>query len=270
MKDNQTNSIPKVIHYCWFGKKPIPYILKYCIDSWKKQLPDYEFFLWNEDNIKFDCEFIAKAYSDKKWAFVSDYVRLKMIYEHGGIYLDTDMLLLKPLDEFLENECFFVAEHPKSIGVGIFGAKKNNIFIKDCLQYYTNFKSKNEKTIPIPKIVTDAFEERYKLRNIFLENIIVDGLTVYEADYFYSLPYTKLFDIHNYKNYLKENSYGVHLWFGSWHSYNELYLLRRKEYFKALKKIGRSLFLEKKFSFLYFKKLVIAFRDSLKYKNAFK
>src|SRR5690606_8141901 len=98
--------LPKKIHYCWFGKKPIPKILKYCIDSWKTQLPDYQFFLWNEGNTAFDCEFINKAYDDKNWAFVSDYVRLKVVYEYGGIYLDTDMLLLKSLDNFLDNECF--------------------------------------------------------------------------------------------------------------------------------------------------------------------
>ncbi len=262
--------IPKKIHYCWFGKKTIPIMLQYCIDSWKVQLPDYEIILWNEKNVEFDCEFITKAYKDKNWAFVSDYVRLKVVYEHGGIYLDTDMLLLKPLDDFLENECFFVAEHSNSIGVGIFGAKRHNPFIKDCLQYYTSFKSKNQSIIPIPKIVTDAFELRYCKPNIFEKNIVVDGLTIYYMDYFYSLPYSKLFDIHNYKKYLKNNSYGIHLWFGSWHSYNELYLIRRKEYSKAVKKILKTIFINKKFGFLYFKKLISAFRDSLKYKNAFR
>ena len=260
--------IPKKIHYCWFGKKPIPKMLQYCIDSWKTQLPDYEIVLWNEDNVDFDCEFITKAYNDKNWAFVSDYIRLKVVYEHGGIYLDTDMLLLKPLNDFLENDCFFVAEHSLSIGVGIFGAKKHNAFIKDCLQYYLDFK-KNQTIVPIPKIVTDTFLEKYNRKKEFKEDIVLNDISIYHFNFFYSLPYLKLFDIHNYKKYLKSNSYGVHLWFGSWHSYNELYLIRRKEYLKAIKKIWKSVIIEKKFSFLYFKKLVSAFRDSLKYKNAF-
>src|SRR5690606_128069 len=135
----------------------------------------------------------------------------------------------KSLDNFLNNDCFFVAEHTNSIGVGIFGAKEKNAFIKDCLQYYINFESGNQSIVPIPKIVTDEFEKRFSRQNIFEKTIEIEGLTIYYIDYFYSLPYNKLIDIHNYKKYLTENSYGIHLWFGSWHSYNELYLIRRKE-----------------------------------------
>ncbi|HBY68354.1 MAG TPA: hypothetical protein DEG69_11695, partial [Flavobacteriaceae bacterium] len=129
-------AVPKTIHYCWFGTNPIPNRLQYCIKSWKKLLPDYTFILWNEENTVFDCDFIKTAYAAKKWAFVADFVRIKSVYDYGGIYMDTDMLLLRPLDSFLNHDCFFVAEHNLSIGVGIFGAEKNNAFIKKCLDTY--------------------------------------------------------------------------------------------------------------------------------------
>lgn len=261
--------IPKIIHYCWFGEKPIPKILQFCIKSWQEQLPDYEFFLWDERNSDFDCEFVIQAYKEKRWAFVSDYIRLQAVYKHGGIYMDTDMLLIRSLSPFMNNDCFFVAEHEKSIGVGVFGAIKNNIFIKDCLDYYKNLNA-DQKYVPIPKVVTDVFQEKYALENIFTKNIFLDGLTIYYLDLFYALPYHKLFDIHNYEKYLTQNSYGVHLWFGSWHSYNEFVLLRRKEYYNALKRILRTIFIERKISLSYIKKLLIAFKDSISVKNAFK
>src|SRR5690606_26051366 len=153
-------AIPKIIHYCWYGDKPFPKMLQYCIDSWKKHLPDYEFMLWNEDNTECDCNFIRKAYAEKKWAFVSDYVRLKAVFDHGGFYMDTDMLLVKPLDDFLDNQCFFVAEHPKSIGVGIFGAIHQNNFIGLCLESY---RKEDAELLPIPKIVSNIFLQKYEL-----------------------------------------------------------------------------------------------------------
>jgi mannosyltransferase OCH1-like enzyme len=260
-------AIPKIIHYCWFGGNPIPKMLQYCIDSWKQYLPDYELMLWNESNTVFDCYYVKECYEQKKWAFVSDYIRLKAVYEYGGIYMDTDMLLLKPLDYFLENECFFVAEHAKSIGAGIFGAKKNNEFIKTCVDLY------HDDTVTdklIPALVSTYFLNKYQLERKFIEDIVLEDIVIYEPNYFHSLPFTKLFDIHHYKKYLTKNSYGVHLWHGSWHHYNELYLIRRKEYSKAYKQFLNTVFKEKKMTFVYFIKLLRAIKDSLLTPNAFK
>ncbi|WP_432409982.1 glycosyltransferase [Rasiella sp. SM2506] len=260
-------SIPKVIHYCWFGNKAIPKRLQYCIQSWKQLLPDYTFKLWNETNTEFDCEFIRTAYAAKKWAFVADYVRIKAVYDFGGIYMDTDMLLLKSLDDFLDNKCFFVAEHSLSIGSCIFGATKHNLFIKLCLNTY---HAEEVVLSTSPKRVTNTYLKTYNAQKDFKENIRVDGLTIYKPAYFYALPYQKLYDIHQYKKYLTEASYGVHLWEGSWHTYSELVLLRRKEYNKALKKIGDTIFKEKKLSLAYLRKVMVALRDSLRTKDAFK
>ena len=94
--------IPKIIHYCWFGRgEKTPSMLK-CIESWKRFCPDYEIKEWNEDNFDVECiPFVKAAYDAKKWAFVSDYARLRIIWEKGGIYLDTDVELLKSLDDLL-------------------------------------------------------------------------------------------------------------------------------------------------------------------------
>ena len=94
----------KYIHYCWFGDKPLPKLAKKCIESWKKYLPDYELKEWNESNSNVEeCPFIKEAYENKKWAFVADYVRTKAMYEYGGIYFDTDMEIIKPIDELLDS-----------------------------------------------------------------------------------------------------------------------------------------------------------------------
>ena len=98
-------SIPKVIHYCWFGKGEMPKIAKKCIKSWEKYCPDYEIICHNEDNFDLSQNrYMREAYEAKKWAFVSDFARLKIIYDHGGIYLDTDVELIKPIDDLLENK----------------------------------------------------------------------------------------------------------------------------------------------------------------------
>ena len=91
--------IPKIIHYCWFGHNKLPALYEKCIQSWKKYCPDYEIVCWNEENFDITQNRYAKeAYEAGKWAFVSDYVRLKVLFEHGGIYLDTDVELIRPID----------------------------------------------------------------------------------------------------------------------------------------------------------------------------
>ena len=103
--------IPKKIHYCWFGKNPLPADVKKCIESWKKYCPDYEIIEWNESNFDITQNpFMKAAYENKAWAFVSDYARLKVVYDNGGIYLDTDVELLKSLDSLLENPCYLAIQ----------------------------------------------------------------------------------------------------------------------------------------------------------------
>ena len=99
------DKIPKVIHYCWFGGHEKPKLINKCLETWKRYLKDYEIMEWNEENFNIDiCSFTKEAYEDKKWAFVSDYCRLWVLYNYGGIYLDTDIEILKPLDDLLDNK----------------------------------------------------------------------------------------------------------------------------------------------------------------------
>ena len=99
--------IPKTIHYCWFGKKPLPPLAKKCIVSWKKFFPDYEIIEWNEDNFDVNqIPYTAEAYKHKKYAFVSDYARFKILYEHGGLYFDTDVEIIKPMNDIISQGNF--------------------------------------------------------------------------------------------------------------------------------------------------------------------
>ena len=109
--------IPKTLHYCWFGRNPKPELAVKCIDSWKRFCPDYEIVEWNEDNFDIDaCPlYVRQAYAAKKWAFVTDYVRLKLIYEHGGIYMDTDVELKKKPDVLLGRSIRRIVVSPKGI-----------------------------------------------------------------------------------------------------------------------------------------------------------
>ena len=131
--------IPKIIHYCWFGRNPLPRDVKKCIASWKVKCPDYEIIQWNEDNFDININpFVKSAYDAKAWAFVSDYARLKVVYDYGGIYLDTDVELLKNLDFLLKYKCYIgvqQVEHLCSTGLG-FGAVKSNPVVHDMLKMY--------------------------------------------------------------------------------------------------------------------------------------
>lgn len=133
--------IPKKIHYCWFGRNPKSEIIQKCIASWKEFCPDYEIIEWNEDNFDVNSiPYTAAAYADKKWAFVSDYARLKIVYENGGIYLDTDVLLHNSLDELLQYECWLASDDVRYINTGLgFGAIKEQSLVCALLQSYHEY-----------------------------------------------------------------------------------------------------------------------------------
>ena len=116
--------IPKIIHYCWFGKNPLPPLVEKCIASWKLYCPDYEIICWNEERYDIhQCEFTEQAYQAGKWAFVADYVRLDVLVKYGGIYLDTDVELLKPIDYLLTKACLALS-HETQLPQGLLDAKK--------------------------------------------------------------------------------------------------------------------------------------------------
>ena len=143
---NQLNSpagqgpIPKVIHYCWFGRKQKSPLMENCIASWSKYCPDWEIIEWNEDNFDVNfCPYAARAYKEKRYGFLTDAARLKIIYENGGVYLDTDVELRRSLDELLANEAWFGYGSATEINTGSgFGAVKGHPFVKILLEENLN------------------------------------------------------------------------------------------------------------------------------------
>ena len=131
--------IPKKIHYCWFGRGPIPALAQKCIDSWHKCMPDYEYKLWNEDNFDVTCiPYVREAYESRKFAFVTDFVRLYALYTEGGIYMDTDVEVLKPYDDLLSLSGFTGYEGSKHLPpvTGTIASEAGNEWVKEQLDAY--------------------------------------------------------------------------------------------------------------------------------------
>lgn len=186
--------IPKQIHYCWFGRNPLPESALKCIASWRKYFPDYEIVEWNEDN--FDVNIIPytqEAYDAKKYAFVSDYARFWILYHHGGIYFDTDVEVICPMEDIVGAGPFMGAEIPSNgktpplvnPGLGI-GADCENIIYRELLDYYSQLRFLNEDGTPNPvtvvKHTTKILAER-GLKNIN-EIQKVKDIWIYPVDYF--------------------------------------------------------------------------------------
>lgn len=202
--------IPKRIHYCWFGPRPLSNVIKSCIKSWQIILPDYEINLWNEENSPMDNYYVQQAYKLRKYAFVSDYVRFWVLFNYGGIYLDTDMYVVKNFDDLLKNQVFFgwESEEKSNLSCGIVGSSAKNDFIGTIIQKYDNihFSIESIPGLVVPRIVSTCYDN-YPFK---------DEIKIYPYDYFYPFPYS---DKENRKNYLKyksENTYAIHLWDVSW------------------------------------------------------
>ena len=176
--------IPKTIHYCWFGRGELSTKAKKCIQSWKKYCPDYEIIEWNEDNFDINQnEYTRKVYAEKKYAFLSDYARLKIVYEQGGIYLDVDVELVKSLDDLLENDAYFGFETKEFINTGVgFGAKQGSIAVKTLLEEYNQLLDGTKDVIGCPKLNTEGVIKLGLERNGQLQKLA--DCTVYPADYF--------------------------------------------------------------------------------------
>lgn len=223
--------VNKIIHYCWFGPKPLSKLAKKCIESWKKYLPDYEIKLWNEDNFDFNVNvFVKEAYENKKWAFVADYARLKAIYDFGGIYLDTDMEIIKNIDEVLKNDLVLGIEDSKLVnGAIIYSKYKENNFIKQLLNVYDDFKTFKTDDIYTITIPANITKEVTKLGyNKQLEDDIQSlnngEITIYPQEYFYPLSYD-----HNH-NKFTDNTYMIHHYDATWASKQEkikMFFIRR-------------------------------------------
>ncbi len=257
--------IPKIIHYCWFGNNEKPQLVKDCIKSWNDLLPSYKIIEWNENNTDLSNSFVKKSYKLKKWAFVSDYVRLEKLFEYGGVYLDTDMLLMKNIDDLLGKKMFIGSEDDSNISGGIIGASKNNDFFKTLLTNYDSMKMTkftNLYDITIPKLITNLYRYKYSYKGKFDRIVENKECIVYPKDYFYPLPSSNTYKKSNYKDFLTIHSYAVHLWGESWLLPNEFELIRKKKYITGFKQIFYSFYYQKN-KLKYCKKFLYTIKESL-------
>ena len=228
--------IPRIIHYCWFGGNPLSPLAERCIDSWHKYCPDYELKLWNEDNFDVSIyRYSHEAYTSKKWAFVSDVARLWALINYGGIYLDTDCELLKPIDEFLELDAVSGFETANRIPTALLGCQKGFALFARLLDEYacrcfiqpngefdttTNVVSITNSLIPYGLVLNNRLQT-------------VSGFTLYPSEFF--CP----------KNYdtgeliITKNTYAIHHFDSSWHS--EQQRLERKKVLQFKKYFGSTL-----------------------------
>ena len=245
--------IPKIIHYCWYGKSAYTPEIEMCIASWKKFCPHFELKRWDESNTPMDIKWIKDAYRHKKYAFVADYVRFYALYHEGGIYMDTDMLLLKPLDYFLEHSLFAGLQDSLSVNYAIVGAKAGNTFNKECLDYYDSIKFDMVSPPIITHIITDLLKDK-GFKEIDIYQCLKDNIVLYPTEYFYPIHYTQVFELYDMHRFCTKNSVGIHLWNKSWTS--EFSLFEKKEYKKGFKMVKERLMSSPILPLKYYKKLL--------------
>ena len=213
--------IPKKIHYCWFGGKELPEDVKSYIETWKKYCPDYEIIEWNENN--FDVtqnQYCKEAYEAKKWAFVSDYARFWILYKYGGIYFDTDVEVVRPLDDLLQYNWFSGFESEDRIQTGTMGAGWNSTVIKIFLDNYNERHFiKDDGSFDLTtnvEVMTKLLKEKYKVqlnntRQIFDNNSLLLPFDYLCAKSFFTGEISKT-----------ENTYTIHHFKGTWRTKNDI------------------------------------------------
>lgn len=237
--------IPKVIHYCWFGKKEIPDNLQRCIESWKKVMPDYEIRKWDESNYDINkCDYIKEAYAEKKWAFVSDYARLDICYTYGGIYLDTDVEVVKPFDALLSLDGFCgmeIGKHalPDEANVGLAMGLSKGLEMGRILRddYHSLHFKKSDGSLdltPCPVIQTRTLKKYGLISNNKTQ--VINGITVFPTEYFCPMnQYTGEMN-------LSPNTYSIHHYFGSWNSAADKKRRELRMHYSGFGRLGSEIF----------------------------
>lgn len=205
--------IPKIIHYCWFGRGKMPELANRCIESWKKYCPDYEILEWNEDNFDINCcPYVKEAYENRKFAFVTDYVRLYVMYNQGGIYMDTDVEVTRSLDEFLVHQGFSGFESETQMPTGIMAGEKGFPLYKELLAYYDGRhfidEDGNMDTTTNTVTLTNMLTQKGFMPNGKYQ--VVAGFALYPRDYF--CPYDDSTGI----MYNSKNTAAIHWFNKSW------------------------------------------------------
>ena len=238
--------IPKIIHYCWFGRNLISTDYQYYINSWKKFLPDYKIKEWNEDNYDVNCiPFSKEAYKAKKYAYVSDYARLKILYENGGVYFDTDVEVIRNMDNLMQKGAWMAIEKHKNTpevddmvnpGLG-FAVEPHNPIIKEIMSYYENthyiFPDGHIEQIPIVPITSKVLK-KYGLKPSTDIPYNCGGITLYPWDYFCPIEFL------SHKLELTENTYTIHHYSATWMSWLDKIKMKKGYYATKIKRLLKS------------------------------
>lgn len=213
-KDFDTPQIPKIIHYCWFSKKPIPRQLKQCIATWKEHCPEYEIICWNESNYDVNkYKYTREAYELQKWGYIPDIVRLEILYEMGGFYFDTDVKIVKSLEDLRYQEAFCGRER---VGHVNFGGGSGSIPHSEIIKEILDFRKDEPFKLENGQFNAEAsgYYETTPLmkRGLKIEDINqkLDGINVYASEFF--SPYNYI----NGDNIQNNNTYSIHYFSGSW------------------------------------------------------
>jgi len=212
--NEKTNKIPKIIHYCWFGGKEMPDIVKECIESWKSHLSGYEIIEWNENNFDIRSNlYVKEAYEAGKFAFVSDYARVYALFNFGGIYLDTDVEVFKPFDDLLHHESFWGFEQENYIATSTIGARKGNTLIQLFLDSYNGKNFINDDgsydDLTNVAIVSEILKNKGLKMNGQYQEIEKIGT-------FYPQTYFSPYDYINCRKFFTEKTYAMHHFYKSW------------------------------------------------------
>lgn len=210
--------IPRIIHYCWFGGKELPEQAIMCIESWRKYCPGYIIKEWNESNFDLNaCDYVREAYQEKKWAFVSDYARFKLLYEYGGVYFDTDVELIASIDDIIDNGPFFGMEGKRvAAGLGMASDPGHRVY-KEILDLYEGIHYEVEKAAAnsnnVVTFTTDILRKKGFVGGDKIE--CVDGIWIYPPEYFNPMEF-KTGCIT-----LTKNTRSIHHYAASWFSDKE-------------------------------------------------
>lgn len=217
--------IPKVIHYIWLGGNSTPKLFDKCLKSWQKFCPDYQIKRWDESNLDINkYKFTKDAYAARKFAFVSDVFRTEILYNEGGIYLDVDVELLKPIDQILQNaDCVMGFETSNLLNPGLFVAtkKQNKDFFEILEKYKTlQFDANNLMNLT----VCEVFTSYYQTKGLKAEN----STQKIENTVFYSSEFFSPIDVITNKKNVKKNTYSIHWYNASWYSPKQKFKNRLK------------------------------------------
>ena len=206
--------IPKIIHYCWFGRGKMPELAQKCIESWHKFMPDYTYKLWNEDNFDIQCiPYVKEAYEARKFAFVTDYVRLYALYTEGGIYMDTDVEVLKPYDDLLTLPGFTGYEGSKHLPpvTGTMASEPGNLWVKEQLAAYDGIhfvkKDGSLDTMPNTARISQIMKEGGFVQNG--QKQVYKDMHIFPVEFFCPRQTTG-------EVFITENTYCDHHFMGSW------------------------------------------------------